>query len=253
MAKKVLIGTVVIGATRYYAGSLLDEGAEAVTIAAVVAAGGQLLDEGDAVVDAAALTAQQRLRDGQWQDVDRVMLAAVSKSAYVAAQGGGGGAGPQRDFTLNGYSSDSNLLSIDEGTASQSAAGQWGEGLRNANVVFDAGWEGGDVVLTGTARGAPVEETFPSPGAGGGTVNGSKVFANVDLITNTAPSGTGTSAHVNVGRRFGTTRAPIYAVEKLAVGGDIATPAAVDLVEGWIELPDPYVQGTSVEILSVVA
>lgn len=254
MAKKVLLSTVVIGAARYYAGSLLDEAAEAGTIAAVVAAGGQLLDEGDPVVDAAALTAQRRLRDGHWQDVDRVMLAAVTKSAYDAAQGGGPSPGPQRDFYLNMQSSDVNLVGIADSTDVVDVSAIWGEGLRNAVVVFPVGWDGGDILFVGKARGLDVQETIASPGAGGGAVVGSQLFSIVRTATNTAPAGLGVlTAQIQPGRRVGTTRAPISAVEKVTMGGDIKTPVVVDLDNGWAEMPDQVQLGLSVEIISLLA
>lgn len=252
MAKKILISTVVIGANRYYAGALLDESAEAGTIAAVIAAGGQLVDQGDPIVDAAALTAQQRLRDGQWQDVDRVMLAAVSKSAYAAAPPAGG-AGPQRDLYVNLQSSEVDIVGIAENIASYSTP-FWGEGIRNGVVVFQAGWEGGDIVWDGTLRGAAVQQTFVSPGVGGGTVVGTQLFTTVTLVTNTAPAGSGAqSAQLQPGRLVGTTRAPLASVEKVTMGGDPKTPVSVDLTAGWVETPDPVVLGTTVEIASVVA
>lgn len=254
VAKKILISTVVIGATRYYAGALLDVSAEADAIAAVVAAGGQLVDQGDPVIDAAALTAQQKLRDGQWREVDGVMLAAVAKSAYAASQGGGSAAGPQRDLYLNMQASEVDLVGIADSTASVSLAGGWGEGLRNAVVVFPVGWDGGDLVFDGTARGAVVQETFASPGLGGGTVVGVKLFSTVGTVTNTAPAGLGVlTAQIQPGRRIGATRAPISVVEKVTMSGDIKTPSAVNLVEGWAELPEAVVPGGAVELVTVVA
>jgi hypothetical protein len=254
VAKKILINAVTVGAHRYFAGDLLDASAEAATIAAVVDAGGQLLDEGDPVVDAAASVARQMRRSGFTAGLDAVLLAALAKSAHAAAQGGGG-AGPQRDLYLNHYSSDSELVSISESTAENAGlASLLGEGLRSLIVVFPDPWAGGDIVLSGSARGGEQEETFEYPGAGGGAVVGSKVFSVLTTATNTAPAGAGAqSAEIQWGRRFGTTRAPVSAIEKVTYGGDIVTPAEVDLAEGWAELPGAVSQGVTVEICSTIA
>lgn len=91
MAKKVLIGTVVIGSARYFAGSLLDTSADAQAIAAVEAAGGQVLDEGDARIDAAAAVCRQLRHNGHSRDLDSIMSAAVAVTAKIT----GGPVGPQ--------------------------------------------------------------------------------------------------------------------------------------------------------------
>lgn len=96
MAKKVLIGTVVIGSTRYFAGSLLDTSADAQAIAAVEAAGGQVLDEGDARIDNAAAVCRQLRHNGHSRDLDSIMSAAVAVTAKITGGPPGlpGPAGP---------------------------------------------------------------------------------------------------------------------------------------------------------------
>lgn len=253
MAKKVLLSTVVVGARRYYAGTLLDESAEAATIAAAVAAGGQLLDEGDPIVDAAASVARQKLRDGHWREVDGVMLAAVARSAHAAAQVGGPSPGPQRDLFLFLQQSESTLTTCPENAAAAGAF-NFGEGSRNGVVVFPAGWDGGDLVWSGTFRGDAVQETFLSPGVGGGTVTGTQLFTAVSGIANTAPGGTGAQAAViQVGRLVGTTRGGLALVEKVTINGVVVAPASVNLSVGWIETSGQVVQGEPIEIVSVIA
>jgi hypothetical protein len=88
---------------------------------------------------------------------------------------------------------------------------------RNLRVTLAAGWDGGDVEVTGTDQyDDPVSETFL---AGSGVVRtGVKIFKTVTAATKSIPAGvTGNGASIGTG-------------DKLGVVGDIAGPTGVLLV-----------------------
>ncbi len=98
---------------------------------------------------------------------------------------------------------------------------------RNLTVTFDAGWDGGDVTVTGFDQfGEVVSETFTaSPGA---TVTGSKVFASVATITKAAVGASAATASVGTGNKLGVLGKLVNATDALLLVDNAAEPATVD-------------------------
>jgi hypothetical protein len=75
----------------------------------------------------------------------------------------------------------------------------WG---RNLQVVFPGGWDGGNVVVTGTDQfGQPATETFVA--AAGSTVVGVHVFRTVTSVSKTAIGMSSSLATVGIGPALG--------------------------------------------------
>jgi hypothetical protein len=117
---------------------------------------------------------------------------------------------------------------IDEGAASASASTQPGHPV-TLDVAFAAGWEGGNITVTGVGpSGRAVSETYTaSPGS---TVTGSKAFATVDAsgIVNSAPSSTGDAATVQTGASLGLATEGVPTFIMLTVNGVAEAFAATD-------------------------
>lgn len=80
---------------------------------------------------------------------------------------------------------------------------------RNITGVFAAGWDGGDLTVVGTDQfDQKIQEVITSPGAGGGTVVGSKCFKTITsarkgaIGINAAGASIGTGTKLGVGAKF---------------------------------------------------
>jgi len=120
------------------------------------------------------------------------------------------------------------LGTIDEGAASASASTQPGH-PQTLDVAFDAGWEGGDITITGVGpNGLAVNETYiANPGA---TVTGAKAFLSIDAngIVNSAPTSTGDAATVQTGTGIGIAAEGTSVFLKLTVNGVAEAFSATD-------------------------
>lgn len=98
---------------------------------------------------------------------------------------------------------------------------------RSARLVFGAGWDGGDVLLTGTSGlGVAQTETVANPGAGGGTVETGKVWATITAATKAAIGINPATCSIGRGQKLAVTKAIV------AVGG-IVTCDDVDDAATW--------------------
>lgn len=136
------------------------------------------------------------------------------------------------------------ILGIGETTPSQSFT--VGGGLRNIVVVFPAGYHiAAALTFTGKGRrNAVVTETFTCPGAGGGTVIGTVLFASVDTngVVNESPGGDGSHiAQMQLGRKIGLATAPVAAIHKVTKSGDAQAIVASDLTVGWVDVGVPSI------------
>lgn len=115
-------------------------------------------------------------------------------------------------------------------SASESPTGQPSHAF-SLDVVFDAGWDGGDVTITGTgASGGPLVETFT--GGDGVTRTGAKAFATITSIANSLDSGAGVKvATVQTGSLFGVANTGVGFV-KLIVDGVPESTASTNSTNG---------------------
>lgn len=73
---------------------------------------------------------------------------------------------------------------------------------RNLQCVFDAGWQGGDVTVTGTDQfAAVISEVFTA--VAGTTVEGNKVFASITGAAKTTMAGTTDAVNLQTGTKLG--------------------------------------------------
>lgn len=236
MATKILINAIRIGGIgQLWPGSSYDDTQEASLVALIQVSGGLLWDAGDATVaDAAARALAVRGRAGPVAEAESIMQSAVqaSQSASITGQNtvsstvatvqtattgltvnSGGGAtltrGVHEAFVYPPLAGVA-LATVQEDTAGGTISAQPTH-ARTIDVVFAAGWEGGDITLDGVAPdGTAQSETYTSPGIGGGTVAGIKAFATLSAMTNSAQAGT-------------TDLATAQAGGKLAVGGPVSS------------------------------
>ena len=78
---------------------------------------------------------------------------------------------------------------------------------RSLQFVFGAGWDGGDVVVTGTDQfDAAATETITNPGAGGGIVYSAKAYKTVTAATKGAIGASGATCSIGRHHKIGITK-----------------------------------------------
>lgn len=133
--------------------------------------------------------------------------------------------------TNHGMGLDGRILAVFPAGGPIGAISQLGH-LRVLQVAFSAGWNGGDLTVTGRAPdGSTISEVFLStPGA---IVIGNKVFS---LLTGASQSGVGVAGHadIEVDTKIGVSMKPISFV-KCAVDGVYSAFASTDLINGTFD------------------
>jgi hypothetical protein len=280
MATRILVNSVLLGTSQLWPGSTFDTVKDATDIADITAAGGLLWDGADPIVAAYAVLARAvRQRAGDLSAAESLMQSGVqdSQSASIASVAGSiptatssvaqavasATTGLTVDSAVTGATVDSASLVAHETLFSVEAAavalGTIAESAATANptaqpghprvldVVFAAGWEGGDVTVTGVKPdGSAQTETFTSPGIGGGTVSGTKPFALIDDpggITNSATGGAADLATVQTAAGIGVATVPFLALVKLSVDGADEAATSVSLANGYF-VPTTSPDGT---------
>lgn len=212
MAIKILINAIRIGGIgQLWPGSSYDDEREAPLVAQVEAAGGLLWSSDDALVAAAATRALDvRSRAGSPAEAESIMQSAVQASQSASIGGAntvdsGGSAtvarGAHETFVYPPLAGVA-LATVEESAADGIITGQPTH-ARTVDVVFAAGWEGGDITIDGLAPdGSEQQEVYTSPGAGGGTVNGAKAFLTITAVTNGTLGGTTDLATVQTGAQL---------------------------------------------------
>lgn len=253
MATKILINAVRIGGIgQLWPGSSYDDVRDAGLVTQVNDAGGLLIDSGNATIAAAAPKALAvRARAGSLAEAESVMQSAVqasqnasiggadtvssttaavnsattgitNQSAVTGISTGASGAatltrGVHETFVYPPLAGDT-LATVREDTAAGIITAQAGH-ARTFDVVFAAGWEGGNVTLDGLAPdGTAQTELYTSPGGGGGTVAGTKAFASLTAVTNSVLAGAADLATVKTGGRLAV-GGPVTAFLFIAVDG----------------------------------
>lgn len=236
MAIKNLINALRIGGIGLlWPGSSYDDEREAALVAQIEASGGLLWLNSDPIIAAASLKAVDvRARGGLLTEAESIMQTAVQQSQSASIAGAntvnattstvattttgltvnsGGGASLTRGMHETFVYPP--LAGVALATVEESA----GPGIitaqpthaRTVDVVFAVGWEGGDVTVDGLAPdGTAQQEVYASPGAGGGTVAGTKAFMSITDVTNGTLAGAADVATVQTGAQ-------------LAVGGPVTS------------------------------
>jgi len=266
MATKVLINASRLGTVLVWPGSAFDSVNDAADIALIESAGGVFFDASDPTIAAAAEKARAvRLQAGEVSLAESIMQSAVQEvqensigtipttMSSVAQNVNSATTGLTVDSATTGATVNSVSLGWHETfvkvEANATSYGTIAESAASANptaqpshprvldVVFAAGWEGGDVTVSGLdPLGNAVQEIFVSPGGGGGTVNGTKVFATITTpggITNSVTGGAADVATVQSAAGIGVTNKPAVAFVKLSVDGVHEAVASSNLGEGW--------------------
>lgn len=169
-----------------------------------------------------------------------LVLAAEATADIAAVEGGGGGtaAMPGHDSFMGLWASGTTIVTFTTGTASTAiTTGGHGAGYVIPSVVFPAGAWTGTVTLVGYDRnGSEQSVVYANPGAGGGTVVGTKAFSLLTTAVAASPSGSATVT-VKSSNRLALSHAPVTAIHKVvASGGDITGDiTGSSLTEGWVE------------------
>jgi len=137
------------------------------------------------------------------------------------------------------------------GNITQFARSACGQGGRNVQVVFSAGWDGGDIEVTGvTCDGSVATDTIADPG-GAGTVQGAVGFLFITGITN---DGTWSAGTVDV--QFGlylavpvNSMTPTLAQVIDTFAGTDMTPNGAISAAGLVDIQDAPADGTNTYIV----
>jgi hypothetical protein len=243
MATKILINAIRLGGIgQLWPGTSYDDVREAGLVAQIEAGGGLLWDSSDAIVAAAAERARAvRSRAGLANEAESIMQSAVQESQSAAIAGantvdattstvattttGITNQSATTGVTTQAAGSATLVRGVHETFANAPLAGvalatvreDTAAGIitaqpthaRTVDVVFVAGWEGGDVTIDGVAPDGTVQqEVYTS--TPGGTVNGVKPFVTITAVTNGTLAGAADLATVQTGAQ-------------LAVGGPVSS------------------------------
>lgn len=246
MATRILVNSLLFGTRQLWPGSLYDSVTDAAEITSITAAGGLFYDGADSLVASAAELARAvRKRAGEISEAESLVQSGVQASQRLAIGSVTAQAGTTAAATAVVHETFSQveapataLGTIAESATSADPTAQPGH-PRVLDVVFAAGWQGGDVTVAGVnPAGAAISETFVSPGAGGGTVSGTKAFALIDDpggIANSTAGGAADVATVQTAAGIGLSRSPYSALVKLSVDGADEAAAATSFTDGTFE------------------
>ena len=210
-----LLNNVLVGTNQHLVGERIDDAVE--STAAVIAAGGQLRAS-TVQLAAAALVASSMHRLGVPPSEIAEMMMAVQlvAAAYTVDVT----ALTRHETFVKPQAAATVLKSIVETAANANVTTQI-NCPTNLQVVWDAGWSGGDLVITGVGPDGSVQtETFTANP--GGTTVGVKPFISINPngIVDVAPAAVGAdTASVQVGAMLGLAATQATTAFKLMVDG----------------------------------
>jgi len=238
MATYYLINTVTVGTNRLYAGTLIDSTVD--DTSAIQSAGGVLVASSEPTVAAAAARAQaMRLQGKPVEQIDSQMLAARNQSLDTVGSTTAVNAAAivrRHEFFYNPEAPATSYGTLADDAASANPTGQPTHPT-TLDVVFAAGFDAGDVTVSGTAPdGTAITEVFATGASA--TRNGTKVFATLDAVGafTCDAGGTGSeTATIQSGGDLGLAE-PNATVTKLSAGGvnEAFTQAAGQITAGSV-------------------
>jgi len=133
-------------------------------------------------------------------------------------------------------STTTTVASINASQTSASTADQ-ANYLHNLRYTFPSGWDGGTITVNfKDKKGALDSETVSTPGAGGGTVEGTKMIASITSLTGVGGGSAGKVCDIGVGKKLCVANTPATAIYWIFIYGGTYTPFNVDLSTGSFEL-----------------